>query len=69
MPLTSSAEDDQPRGRGRPRIPRRIKVVLVRREYPDVRKLAKVLRGLHFYDEVGLTEQPRRGREFDDESR
>ena len=69
MPSTSSAEDDQPRDRGRPRIPRRIKVVLVRREYPDVRKLAKVLRGLHSYDEVRLTEQQHRDREFDDESR
>lgn len=35
------------RGRGRPRIPRQIKVVLIRREHPDVRKLAKVLIGLY----------------------
>ena len=41
----------------------------MRREYPDVRKLAKVLRGLHSYDEVRLTEQQHRDREFDDESR
>ena len=46
MPSLNRTGEGLPRGRGRPRIPRRIKVVPIRRDYPDIRKLAQVLRGL-----------------------
>lgn len=66
MPSTSSAgEPNIQRGRGRPRIPHRIKVVLVRREHPDIRRLAKVLRGLVARDEERVGSEPLAWREND----
>lgn len=58
MPSTDSQQEAPKRGRGRPRIPMRLRITLVRRDYFDTWKLARVLRGLHAQSTEQPPEQP-----------